>query len=218
MLTSAPGRSTRQPVIHDVSSKAPIPHAYKERFSPQPLGRLEALMSKENRTLTLLKAGTEEASSRFDAPASQDEASYDGNVSDLGEDDIEVIPDEVDNAPAKSLGPVEAISVIDREVQKTTDKSDGGQTSKSAGKNLTCQHSGKASSATRDRPVSYDRNFLTEGCKDKYLKDHIYLHCVQQAGRVLLISCFNMLPETENVKHILSYRRNSDRWINPTRW
>ena len=38
-------------------------------------------------------------------PASQDEASYDGDVSDAGEDDIEVIPDKVDNALAESLGP-----------------------------------------------------------------------------------------------------------------
>ena len=51
MLAPAPGPSTRQPVVHDVSSKAPIPPADKERFSPQPLGRLETLMLKENRTL-----------------------------------------------------------------------------------------------------------------------------------------------------------------------
>ena len=116
VLTPAPGPSTCQLVIHDVSSKAPIPPADKERFSPQPLGRLEALMSKENRTLTLLKVGTKEASTRFDAPASQDEASYHGDILNAGEDDIEVIPDKIDDALAESSGPVKAISTIDREV------------------------------------------------------------------------------------------------------
>ena len=33
MLTPAPGPSTHQPAIHDVSSKAPIPPADEERFS-----------------------------------------------------------------------------------------------------------------------------------------------------------------------------------------
>ena len=90
MLAPAPGPSTHQPVIHDVSSKAPFPLADEEWFSP---GRLEALMLKENRTLTLLKVGTEEASCCFDVPASQDGASYNGDVSDEGEDDIKVILD-----------------------------------------------------------------------------------------------------------------------------
>ena len=53
MLTPAPGPSTCQLTIHDVSSKAPIPLTDEEQFSPQPLGRLEALMSKGNRTLRL---------------------------------------------------------------------------------------------------------------------------------------------------------------------
>ena len=120
MLVPAP--STHQPSIHNVSSKAPIPPANEDRFSPQPLGRLEALMLKENRTLTLLKVGTKEASTHFDAPASQDEASYDGDVSDAGEDDIKVIPDEIDDILAESSGPAKAISAVAREVQKTTDK------------------------------------------------------------------------------------------------
>ena len=116
MLDPAPGPSTCQPAVHDVSSKAPIPPPDEERFSPQPLGRLEALMSKENRTLTLLKVGTEEASTRFDAPASQDKASYNGDVLDVGEDDIEVIQDEVDDALAKSSGPAKVVSAVAREV------------------------------------------------------------------------------------------------------
>ena len=160
MLPPAPGPSTHQPAVHAVSSKTPISPADEEQFSPQPLGRLEALMSKENRTLTLMKVGTEEASTCFNVPASQDKASYDGDVSDMGKDDIKVIPDEVDDALAKSSGPVKAISAVAREVQKTMDISDGGQTSKSAGKNKAHQHSDKASFGTWDGPVCYDQNFL----------------------------------------------------------
>ena len=81
MPTAAPGPSIHQPTAHGGSSKIPTPPADQQWFSPQPIGRLEALMLKENRTLTHMKVGTEEASTRFDAHASQDEASYDGNVS-----------------------------------------------------------------------------------------------------------------------------------------
>ena len=42
----------------------------------------------------------------FDVPASQYEARYDGDTSDAEEDDIEVAPDEVNNAQAESLKPV----------------------------------------------------------------------------------------------------------------
>ena len=73
-------------------------------------------MSKKNRTLTLLKVGTKEVSSHFDVPASQDEASYDGDVLDAGEDDIKVILDEVDDALAESSGPAKAISTVARKV------------------------------------------------------------------------------------------------------
>ena len=65
-----------------------------------------------------MKVGTKEASTRFDVPASQDKPSYDGNVSDEEEDDIKVIPDEVDEALAKSSGPVKAISAVARKVKK----------------------------------------------------------------------------------------------------
>ena len=74
MPTAAPGPSTHQPIAHGGSSRTPVPPADQQWFSPQPIGRLEDLMSKENRNLTLIKVGTEEASIRFDAYASQDEA------------------------------------------------------------------------------------------------------------------------------------------------
>ena len=86
------------------------------------------MMSKENRTQTLIKVGTEEASTHFDAHTSQDEASYNGNVSDADEEDIEVIPDKVDDTHIEGSKPAEADTVADKEVPKATNKEDGGQT------------------------------------------------------------------------------------------
>ena len=156
MPTAAPGPLTHQQTIHVGSSKTPAPSADKKQFSPQPIGRLEALISKENRTLTLIKVGTEEASTCFNAHASQDEASHDGNMSDAEEDDIEVVPYKVDNTQVESSKPVGAISTADIEVQKATLKSGGSQTLKSADKNPIDQPSNKASSGTRDSPVCYN--------------------------------------------------------------
>ena len=51
MPTAALGPSTCQPTAHGGLSKTPAPPADQQWFSPQPIGRLEALMSKENRTL-----------------------------------------------------------------------------------------------------------------------------------------------------------------------
>ena len=99
------------------------------------MGRLKALMLKESRTQTLIMVGSEEASTCFSAHAFQDEASYDGDISDAEEEDIEMVPDEVADTQIKGSKPAETVSVADKEVPKATDKEDGGQTSKSAGKN-----------------------------------------------------------------------------------
>ena len=117
----------------------------KQEFSPQSIGRLKALMSKENRTQTL-KVGAEEASTHFDAHMSQDEASYDGDVSDADEEDIEVVPDEVDDTQIEGLNPAEADTVTDKEVPKATNNEDGSQTSKSMDKKPVHKHSNRASS------------------------------------------------------------------------
>ena len=156
MPTAVPNPLTHQPATHSVSLKTPAPPADQQLFFPQPIWRLEALMSKENRTLTLMKVGMEETLTHFDAYASQDEASYDGNVLDAGEDDVKVVPDEVDGTQVKSSKPVGATSATGEEVQKAANKSSDGQTSKSVDKNPTGQPSKKASSGMRDRPVCYD--------------------------------------------------------------
>ena len=99
--------------------------------------------------------GAEEASTHFNAHTSQDEASYDGDISNA-EEDIEVVPDGVVDTQIEGSKPAETISIANKEVPKATNKEDGGQTSKSAGKNLVQQHSNKASSGTCDGLVCYD--------------------------------------------------------------
>ena len=139
-LSVAPSHtdSDAAPATSSASALRIIPTASqatdKQEFSPQSIDRLKALMSKENRTQTLTKVGTEETSTHFDAHTSQDEASYDGNVSDADEEDIEVVPDEVDDIQIKGLKPAKADTVTDKEVPKATNKEDGGQTSKSMDK------------------------------------------------------------------------------------
>ena len=120
----------------------------KQEFSPQSIGRLKALMSKENRTQTLIKVGTEETSTRFDAHTSQDEASYDGDVSDADEEYIEVVPGEVDDTQIEGSKPAEADMVADKEVTKATNKEDGGQTSKSMDKKPVHKYNNRASSGS----------------------------------------------------------------------
>ena len=121
--TTAPGHSSHQHAVHDesFSSITPlhtssggvpatsstlvlrnIPMASlvidKQGFSPKSIDRLKALMLKQNRTQTLIKVGTKEATTCFDALTSQDEESYDGNISEIDKEDTEVVPDEEDDA------------------------------------------------------------------------------------------------------------------------
>ena len=70
----------------------------KEEFSPMSINRLKALMSMEDRTQTLIKVGMEEATTHFNAHTSQDEASYDGDISKADKEDVEVVSDKVDDA------------------------------------------------------------------------------------------------------------------------
>ena len=104
-------------------------------------------MSKENRIQTLIKVGIEEASTCFNAHISQDEASYDGDVSDADKEDIQVFPDEVGDTQIEGSKPVEADTVTD-EVPEATNKEDGGQTLKSMDKKPAQKHSNRVSSGT----------------------------------------------------------------------
>ena len=93
---TAPGHSSHRHAVHDESFSSITPShtgsggapaksstlvlsipmdsliINKQGFSPKSINGLKALMSKENRTQTLIKVGTEEATTRFDAPTSQD--------------------------------------------------------------------------------------------------------------------------------------------------
>ena len=131
--TTAPGHSSHQHAVRDesFSSFAPshtgsggapstsstsvlrnIPTdsliINKQGFSPKSIDRLKALMSKENRTQTLTKVGTKEATTHLDTPTSPDEESHDGDTSEVDEEDAEAVPDEEDDAQIKvqsQLGP-----------------------------------------------------------------------------------------------------------------
>ena len=59
----------------------------------------------------------EEATTRFNAHTSQDEASYDGNISEVDEEDVEVVPDEVDDAQTEGSKLAGADTLPDNEGQ-----------------------------------------------------------------------------------------------------
>ena len=174
----------------------------KQGFSPKSIDRLKSLMSKENRTQTLIKVGTKEATTCFDAHTSQDKASYDGNISEVDKEDVEVIPDEADDAQMEGLKPAGANTVADNEGQEATNKEDSGQTSKPVDKKPVQKCSNRASSGSQDGLVSYDKDVLTNGQKDKYPKDHISVHCVQRAGRILLMCSFDIPKDCQKMSDI----------------
>ena len=150
----APSRtgSRGAPAISSASALRNIPTASlvmdKQGFSPQPMDRLKALMLKESRTQPLINVGTKEATTCFDAHASQDEASYDGDVSDVDEEDIKVVPDKVDDTQIEVSKPAKAGTLTDNEVPEATNKEDGSQTSKSTDKKPVQKCSNRASSGS----------------------------------------------------------------------
>ena len=185
--TTAPGHSSHQHTVHDESfscvtpshissGRAPATSSTlvlrniptdsliinKKGFSSKSINRLKALMSKENRTQTLIKVGTEEATTHFDAPTLKDEESYDGNISEVDEEDTEVVPDEEGDAQMEGLKPAGADTLTDNEGQEETNKEHDGQTSKPADKKPVQKHSNRAS-GSQDGPVSYNKNVLAKG-------------------------------------------------------
>ena len=120
----------------------------KQEFSPESINRLKALMSKENRTQTLIKVGVEETTTLFNAHTSQGEASYDGDISKVDEEDVEVIPDEVDDAQTEGSKLAGADTLPDNEGQEVTSKEDDGKTSKSIDKKPVQKCSNRASSGS----------------------------------------------------------------------
>ena len=174
----------------------------KKGFSPKSMDRLKALMSKENRTQTLIKVRTEEATTHFDAPTSQDEESYDGNISEVDEEDAEVVLDKEDDAQMEVSKAAGADTLTDNEGQEETNKEDDGQTLKPADKKPVWKGSNRTSPGSWDGPVSYDKDVLAKGRKTKYPKDHMSVNCVQRAGRVLLMCSFDMLKNSQKMSDI----------------
>ena len=120
----------------------------KQEFSPMSINRFKALMLKENRIQTLIKVGTEEATTHFNAHTSQDEASYDGEISEVDEEDVEVIPDEIDDTQIEGSKPAGANTLANHEGLESTNKEDDGQTLKTQDKKLVQKHSNWASSGS----------------------------------------------------------------------
>ena len=79
----------------------------------------------------MITIGTEEAATHFNATMSQDEESYDGDVSEVDEEDAEVIPDEADDVPIETSKSARNDTLPDNEGQDGTNKEDGNQTAKS---------------------------------------------------------------------------------------
>ena len=130
---------------------------------------------------------------------SQDEASYNADISEADKEDVKVVPDEVDDAQTEGSKLAGADPLPDNEGQEVTNKENDGKISKPTDKKPVQKCSNKASSGSQDDPVCYDKDIVTRGQKDKYPKDHISIHCIQQAGRVLLMHSFDMLKDSQKI-------------------
>ena len=120
----------------------------KQEFSSESINRLKALMSKKNRTQTLLKVGMEEATTCFNAHKSQDEASYNGNISKVNEEDVEVVPDEVDDVQTEGSKLAGADTLPDNEGQEVTNKENDGKVLKPTDKKPVQKCSNRALSSS----------------------------------------------------------------------
>ena len=91
-------------------------------------------MSKESQVQNLVTIGTEEAATHFDATASQDKESYDGDVSEENEEDAQVISDKAYGVLIKTLKSAGADTLPDNEGQEANNEGDRDQTAKPKGK------------------------------------------------------------------------------------
>ena len=127
------------------------------------MDRVKALMSKENRTHTLITVGVEEAATCCDAPTSQDKESYDGDISGVNEEDAEVVPDKEDDTQIKTSRSAGDNMLQDNEGQEETNKEDGDQAAKPDDKKPVGMPGTQPSSGSQDGLVSVDRDVLTKG-------------------------------------------------------
>ena len=90
----------------------------------------------------------EEATTHFEAHTSQDEASYDGDISEADKEDVKVVPDKVDDAQTEGLKLAVADTLPDNEGQEATNKEDDGRTLKNTDKKPVQKCSNRASSGS----------------------------------------------------------------------
>ena len=90
----------------------------------------------------------EEATTCFDAHTSQDKASYNGDISEADEEDVEVVPDKVDDAQTEGLKLAGADTLPNNEGQNVTNKEDDGKILKPIYKKPVQKHSNRASSGS----------------------------------------------------------------------
>ena len=166
----------------------------KKTFSPKSIENVKSLMSKEGRVQTLITIGTEEAATCFDATTSQDEKSYDGDVSKVDEEDAQMILDEADDVQIEASKSAGDDTLPDNKGQEVANKENGEQTSKPGDKKPVQKCDNWSSSGSQDGPVSYN--------KTKYPRDHISVHYVQRASRVLLMNSLSMLKEGQKMSDI----------------
>ena len=102
------------------------------------IDRVKALTSKKNKAWTLLRIGVEKATAHFNATTSQDEGSYDSDISE-GDEDAEVIPNEPREAEKEHSKPAakEQVDVVN---QVEANKKYDDQTAKSTDKKLVQKH------------------------------------------------------------------------------
>ena len=84
---------------------------------------------------------------RFDAQTSQDEESYDGDVSRVDKQDVELVPDEEDGTQLKTLNPAGDDMLPNKEGQEEANKN-GDQTAKPADKKPAQKCGNQASSGS----------------------------------------------------------------------
>ena len=76
------------------------------------------------------------------------------------------------------------------------------QTKESDDKTQGNECANRSSSGPRDGPVSYDKDVLAEGQRNKYPYNKKSVQVIQQAGKAFLLDAFDLLKETQKKSDI----------------
>ena len=127
------------------------------------MDRVKALMSKENRSHTLITVGAEEAATCFDAPTSQDVESYDSDISGVDGEDAEVVPDEEDDTQIELEDQLGTTHSKMMKAKKRPTRRMVTKLKKPDDKKPVQKCGTQSSSGSRDGPVSFNRDILAKG-------------------------------------------------------